>query len=279
MAVDRAAAPVTDPMLVGAPDQSGPAPRPRVVLVMPAYNAASTLERTWAEVPKHVVDACILVDDASRDGTADLAKKLGMKVARHAANRGYGANQKTCYAEALAERADIVVMLHPDYQYDARVLPYMVGLIANGICDVVLGNRIRTRQEALAGGMPPYKYVANRFLTLVENLLTGHNLGEWHSGLRAYSAACLKAVRWEENSDDFIFDQQILFQFAAAGFRIGDVPVPARYFPEASSISFGPSTRYGMLTLWYALRYALHRGHILPCPLYRATGPARVADR
>jgi glycosyltransferase involved in cell wall biosynthesis len=240
----------------------------KVALVLPAYNAEPTLERTWAEVPKDDVDVVILVDDASDDGTVEIARRLGIRVVIHEENRGYGANQKTCYREALTHGADVVVMLHPDYQYDPRLLPYLVGLVAEGVCDVVLGNRIRTRQEALAGGMPRYKYLANRFLTLVENLATGENLGEWHSGLRAYSAQCLGCLRWDENSDDFVFDQQLLFQASAARFRLADVPCPARYLDEASSISFRRSTRYGLQTLWYCLRYVLHRSGALRCALY-----------
>ena len=239
----------------------------KVAIVLPAYNAERTLERTWEEVPKNDLDVAILVDDASADATVEIARRLGMRIVTHEQNRGYGANQKTCYREALAEGADVVVMLHPDYQYDPRLLPYLVGLIADGVCDVVLGNRIRTRQEALAGGMPRYKYVANRFLTLVENLVTGQNLGEWHSGLRAYSARSLRQLRWAENSDDFIFDQQFLLQASAARLRIADVPCPARYLDEASSISFRRSTRYGLLTLWCCLRYALHRTGAVRCAL------------
>lgn len=240
----------------------------KIVVVFPAYNAASTLERTWAALPDEGIDVCILVDDGSRDRTAEIAERLGLRVIRHERNQGYGANQKTCYAEALAEGADIVVMVHPDYQYDPRVVPHMVQLIALGICDVVLGNRIRSREEALAGGMPLYKYAANRFLTVVENVVAGQNLGEWHSGLRAYSAEALRRARWQENSDDFVFDQQILFQFAAAGCRLGDIPVPARYFAEASSIRFRRASRYGLLTLLYTARYALHRAGLVRSPLF-----------
>lgn len=240
----------------------------KLILVLPAYNAEKTLERTWAEVPREVVDESILVDDRSSDGTAEAARRLGMTVIVHEKNRGYGGNQKTCYRTALEHGADVVVMLHPDYQYDGRLVPYLAGLVSQGICDVALGNRIRTRREALAGGMPLYKYLANRFLTFVENLASGQNLGEWHSGLRAFSAEVLRTVRWEENSDDFIFDQQILFQAAAAGFRIGDVPVQARYFSEASSIGFGRGVRYGLLTLGWCFLYFLYRLG-LPCRRFR----------
>lgn len=246
----------------------------RIAVVFPAYNAEATLERTWAELPHERIDLCVLVDDASHDRTARIAADLGLRVIRHDGNRGYGGSQKTCYREALDAGADIVVMVHPDYQYDPRVVPHMVGLIDLGICDVVLGNRIRSRREGLDGGMPLYKYLSNRFLTFVENLVTGQNLGEWHSGLRAYSAEALRAVRWEDNSDDFIFDQQVLFQFAAAGFRLGDVPVPARYFPEASSIGFTRALRYGLLTLVYTARFLLHRARILRVPLFEPRVPS-----
>ncbi|HVE13295.1 MAG TPA: glycosyltransferase family 2 protein, partial [Elusimicrobiota bacterium] len=175
--------------------------------------------------------------------------KLGLTVIRHKTNKGYGGNQKTCYTEALKKGADVVVMVHPDYQYDARLTPHLVGLIQAGVCDMVLGNRIRTRWEALAGGMPRYKYVFNRLLTVFENFWTGQNLGEWHSGLRAYSRKLLETVPWELNSDDFVFDQQFLHQAAAMGFKIGDIPVAARYFEEASSINFRRSVVYGLSTL------------------------------
>ncbi|MBI4057177.1 MAG: glycosyltransferase family 2 protein [Elusimicrobia bacterium] len=231
----------------------------KIIAVLPAYNAEKTLERTLNDIPKGSVDEVILVDDASRDRTVELAKRFGLHVVRHDRNKGYGGNQKTCYGEALKRGADIVVMIHPDYQYDPRLTPYLVGLIRDGVCDVVLGSRIRTRREALDGGMPPYKYFANRFLTILENLVTGQNLGEWHTGMRAYSRKVLEQIRWEENSDDFVFDQQILIQVAFSGFRIGDIPVPARYFAEASSINFRRSVVYGLSILWLLLRFQLHR--------------------
>jgi glycosyltransferase involved in cell wall biosynthesis len=230
---------------------------------MPAYNAEKTLEKTLRDIPPGSVDEVILVDDCSRDGTVELSRKLGVTTIVHETNKGYGGNQKTCYAEALERGADVVIMIHPDYQYDARLTSIMTALIANDICDVVLGNRIRTRWEALAGGMPLYKYVANRFLTVLENLATGQNLGEWHSGLRAYSRRVLQTLRWEENSDDFVFDQEFLLQAAACGFRLGDVPVAARYFEDASSINFGRSTTYGLATLCRLALYLLHRAHLL----------------
>ncbi len=226
---------------------------------MPAYNAEKTLEKTIKDIPKGTVDEIVLVDDCSKDGTVALAKKLGLTVIVHERNLGYGGNQKTCYREALKRGAEIVVMIHPDYQYDARLTPIITGLISNNICDVVLGNRIRTRWEALDGGMPVYKYFANRFLTILENSITGQNLGEWHSGLRAYSRKVLETVPWELNSDDFVFDQQFLIQAAACHFKIGDVPVAARYFAEASSINFRRSMIYGLSTLGVLAQFQLHR--------------------
>ena len=241
---------------------------PKVIAVMPAYNAAKTVERTVADIPHGSVDEIILVDDYSRDETVEVAKRLGLKVIRHDKNRGYGGNQKTCYQAALDAGADIVVMLHPDYQYDARLVPYMTGLLKDDICDVVLGNRIRTRREALDGGMPAYKYLFNRFLTAVENISMGQNLGEWHSGLRAYTREVLEKIPWQRNSEDFVFDCQFLVQAAAFGFRLGDIPAPARYFSEASSINFRRSVRYGLESLKSVLQYYLHRSHLWRCSLY-----------
>ena len=241
---------------------------PNVIVVMPAYNAEMTLIRTVADIPAGSVDRIILVDDCSRDHTVALARKLGLQVIEHAKNVGYGGNQKTCYRAALDAGADVVVMIHPDYQYDSRLVPYLTGLLKDGVCDVVLGNRIRTRREALAGGMPVYKYIANRVLTIIENTLMGQNLGEWHSGLRAYTRRVLETLPWERNSDDFVFDCEFLVQAAAFGFRIGDIPVPARYFDEASSINFTRSVRYGIQSLRSVLRYYLHRAGIWRCPLF-----------
>jgi glycosyltransferase involved in cell wall biosynthesis len=232
----------------------------RVVIVMPAFNAARTLEKTVADIPSGTVDEIILVDDASVDDTVTIARRLGLTVLQHETNRGYGANQKTCYRAALASGADIVVMIHPDYQYDARLIPFMTGLISAGICDVILGNRIRSRKEALAGGMPLYKYLANRMLTVIENLATGQNLGEWHSGLRAYSREVLETVRWQEHSDDFVFDCEFLLAASALGFKLGDIPAPARYFPEASSINFQRSLKYGVVSLLHVARSCLSPG-------------------
>jgi glycosyltransferase involved in cell wall biosynthesis len=233
--------------------------RGRTIVVMPAYNAESTLERTVHDLPKDWVDEIIVVDDCSRDGTVEVAQRLGLDVYRHEKNRGYGGNQKTCYARALERGADYVVMIHPDYQYDARILPAALNILELGICDVVLGNRIRTRSEALQGGMPLAKYFANRGLTIVENLLSGQNLGEWHSGLRAYTRRVLETVPFQRNSDDFVFDSQFLVQCVHLGFRLGDVPVPVRYFDEASSINFRRSTTYAFLTLRTFAQWYLHR--------------------
>ena len=235
----------------------------KTIAVLPAYNAEKTLEKTVRDIPPGSVDEIILVDDASRDGTAALARKLGLITIVHEKNLGYGGNQKTCYTAALKRGADIVIMIHPDYQYDARLTPYMTGLIAAGVCDVVCGNRIRTRVEALAGGMPRYKYIFNRSLTLLENLVTGQNLGEWHSGLRAYSRKVLETVPWEMNSDDFVFDQQFLIQSACCGFRMGDIPVAVRYFPEASSINFKRSLIYGLSSLILLGQYVLQRTRLV----------------
>jgi len=235
----------------------------KTVIVFPAYNAAKTLEKTFTTIPKSPDQMFFLVDDMSSDGTYELAQRLGIPAERHDKNTGYGGNQKTCYRKALEMGADAVVMLHPDYQYDPRVVPYLRGFIENDICDVVLGNRIRTRKEALAGGMPLYKYLANRFLTLFSNLVMGENLGEWHSGLRAYSRKVLETINWEENSDDFVFDTQFLVQCVTAGFRIGDIPVPAKYFEEASSINFSRSMTYGLTTVYVLFRQVLHRWGLL----------------
>jgi glycosyltransferase involved in cell wall biosynthesis len=221
----------------------------KVVVVLPAYNAEKTLERLVSTIPAGVADEIILVDDCSKDKTAELSRRLGLVTIRHDRNTGYGGNQKTCYREALARGADVVIMLHPDNQYDPRLVPYLAGLVADDVIDVVCGNRIRSRREALAGGMPWWKYLFNRLMSVVENLWVGQNLGEWHSGLRAYSRRVLETLSWELNSDDFVFDQQFLHQAAQLGFRLGDIPVAALYFDDASSISFRRSVVYGLSTL------------------------------
>ena len=226
---------------------------------MPAYNAASTLERTLADIPDGSVDEVILVDDCSKDNTVELARDLGLTVIEHEQNKGYGGNQKTCYNEALNRGADVIVMIHPDYQYDSRVIPVATEIIRLGICDVMLGSRIRSRAEVLEGGMPLYKYVANRFLTTIENVALGQNLGDFHSGFRAYRREVLETIPWQRNSDDFIFDTQFLAQSVHFGFKLGDIPVPVRYFDEASSINFTRSSRYGLLTLWVMAQFWFHR--------------------
>jgi glycosyltransferase involved in cell wall biosynthesis len=240
----------------------------RTLIVMPAWNAAKTLERIVADIPTGCFDEIIVVDDASRDQTADIAARLPVTLIRHERNLGYGGNQKTCYREALARGAAYVVMLHPDYQYDARIIPAALDILRIGICDVVLGNRIRTRKEALAGGMPLAKYLANRGLTLIENVLSGQNLGEWHSGFRAYRRAVLERVPFEGNSDDFVFDSQFLLQSVHLGFKVGDLPAPVRYFDEASSIDLPASAKYALLTLWTFALWYLHRFRVTRSRLF-----------
>ncbi len=230
----------------------------RVIVILPAYNAARTLERTYAEIPHDVVDEVILTDDASADGTVALAARLGIRTLSHERNRGYGANQRTCYAEALRRGADIVVMLHPDYQYSPRLVTAMASMIASGHYDVVLGSRILGR-GALAGGMPRYKYLANRVLTFLENIALGLKLSEYHTGYRAFSAAVLRALPLDRLSDDFVFDNQMLAQAAFANFHIGEISCPTRYFAEASSISFARSVRYGCGVLRTAMAFRLAR--------------------
>jgi glycosyltransferase involved in cell wall biosynthesis len=226
----------------------------RICAVMPAYNAERTLARTTAEIDRNVVDDVIVVDDHSKDATRELAQRLGLHYAFHARNYGYGGNQKTCYALALELGADIVVMLHPDYQYDPRLLPSLAYLVASGAYDVGIASRILGK-GALRGGMPMYKYLANRTLTLAQNVLTGQKLSEYHTGYRAFSRKVLETLPLEANSDDFIFDNQMLVQSHRWGFRIGEISCPTRYFPEASSINFARSTKYGMGVLGVSLGY------------------------
>ncbi len=231
----------------------------KTIVVLPAYEAEKTLEQTVREIPREVVDEIILVDDASSDKTVQIAKSLGIIVEQHSMNKGYGGNQKTCYTLALERHADIIVMLHPDYQYDPKLIPHFIDFIEGNYFDVMLGTRIRTRKEALAGGMPKYKYVANRILTFFQNVITGQNLSEWHTGMRAYKREVLQTINFKNNSDDFVFDSQVLFQIVEHGFRIGEIPVPVRYFPEASSINFARSLRYGLATVLVGLKYLVRR--------------------
>ena len=229
----------------------------KVVVVMPAYNASETLEKTYNEIPFQLVDDVILVDDHGSDNTYDLAKKLGINhVIRHEFNKGYGGNQKTCYNKALELGADIVVMLHPDYQYTPKLIESMCYLIANGLYPVVLGSRILGK-GALKGGMPIYKYIANRCLTLFQNILMNQKLSEYHTGYRAFSAEVLKSINFNSNSDDFIFDNQMLAQIMFKGNEIGEITCPTKYFEEASSINFQRSSVYGLGVIYTSIRYFL----------------------
>ena len=243
----------------------------KIIAVLPAYNAERTLAATIADFPAGCVDEILLVDDCSKDRTAELARSMGLSVIVHEKNTGYGGNQKTCYKYCLERGADIVVMIHPDYQYDSRVIPHAVSFIELGICDVVLGNRIRTRAEAVKSGMPWWKYVSNRGLTLFENLALGQNLGEFHSGFRVYRRSVLEKIPFENNSDDFVFDTQFLVQAVHHQFRLGDVPVPVRYFSEASSINFRRSSKYGLETLKTVSQYWLHRLGLWRSKLFTAS--------
>jgi glycosyltransferase involved in cell wall biosynthesis len=231
---------------------------PKVVVVMPAYNAGRTLRMTYEELPKDTVNLVILVDDASTDATLDVARQLGLEIFVHDRNYGYGANQKTCYAEALRAGAEIVVMVHPDYQYDPRLVPQIIEPIVSGAADVVLGSRLKTG-SAIQQGMPWWKWVANRCLTGLENRVFGLRLSEYHTGYRAFRREVLETVNFGANSDGFVFDQEIVAQVVGAGFRIAEIAVPTRYFPEASSASFVASTIYGLRILAVLFWYTLHR--------------------
>ena len=236
---------------------------PKVVVVMPAYNAGRTLRMTYEELPKDTVNLVILVDDGSTDATLDVARQLGLEIFVHNRNYGYGANQKTCYTEALRAGADVVVMVHPDYQYDPTLVPKIVEPIVRGEADVVLGSRLKSG-SAMAQGMPWWKFIANRFLTQIENLAFGLHLSEYHTGYRAFRRDVLEAVNFRANNDGFVFDQEIIAQVVAAGFRIEEIAVPTRYFAEASSASFVASSIYGLRILavlfWYLMnRWGLRR--------------------
>ena len=239
-----------------------PLSSPKVVVVMPAYNAGRTLRMTYEALPKDTVSTVILVDDGSTDETLDIARELGLEIFVHNRNYGYGANQKTCYTEALRAGADVIVMVHPDYQYDPRLVPQIIEPIVQRRADVVLGSRLKNG-SALAQGMPWWKYVSNRFLTWIENTAFGLRLSEYHTGYRAFRRDVLETVNFRRNSDGFIFDQEIVAQVVAAGFSIGEIAVPTRYFPEASSASFTASAVYGLKILGLIGRYLLHtRGFV-----------------
>jgi len=242
---------------------------PKIIVVMPAYNAEKTVKKTYDDLPKDLISEVILVDDASDDKTIESAKRLGITVYYHSENKGYGGNQKTCYDQALKQNPDIIVMVHPDYQYDAKLVGVLCEPIVNSRADIMLGSRIQTRRQVLAGGMPLWKYFANRFLTLVENLAMGLNLSEYHTGFRAYSNKVLRTIPYHKFSDDFIFDQQILISALSFGFNICEIPVPCKYFPEASSINLMRSVRYGLLTLWTVFIYLLHQAGIIKIILFK----------
>jgi glycosyltransferase involved in cell wall biosynthesis len=247
----------------------------KVVVVLPAYRAERTLERTWQEIPRDVVDEVLLVDDASSDGTVRLSQSLGIRTFLHDKNRGYGANQKTCYREALRLGAGIVVMLHPDYQYDPRLITAMAGMVASGVYDVVLGSRI-LGGSARSGGMPLYKYVANRALTAFQNLLLGTKLSEFHTGYRAYRRQVLETLPLLANSDDFVFDNQVIAQIVAQRYSIGEISCPTKYFPEASSINFGRSVRYGLGVLLTSLVFRAYRLGLVRSRLFSSAPELRL---
>jgi glycosyltransferase involved in cell wall biosynthesis len=240
----------------------------KIVVIMPAYNAEKTLQKTVEEIDREIVDEVILVDDCSSDQTVRVARDLNLHVYLHQQNLGYGGNQKTCYREALKLNADIVVMVHPDYQYTPKLIPAMASMLVHKVYDVVLASRILCG-SALDGGMPLYKYVSNRVLTLIENLLVGLKLSEYHSGYRAFTREVLEKIPLEENSNDFIFDNQIVLQAHSHGFKIGEISCPARYFAEASSINFGRSLQYGFGCLAEAARFRLDRFGLVKSKRYR----------
>ena len=249
----------------------------KIVVVLPAYNAALTLRQTYAEIPFDIVDEVVLVDDASRDATIEVGKELGIRhIIRHEQNKGYGGNQKTCYDKALELGADIVIMLHPDYQYTPKLIPSMAHLIANDLYPVVLGSRILGK-GALKGGMPFYKYVFNRFLTLSQNLLINQKLSEYHTGYRAFSREVLESINYHANSDDFVFDNQMLSQIFYAGFDIAEVTCPTKYFPEASSINFRRSMKYGLGVLGVSLTHFLNKMGLAKSKIYEP--PVRKKEK
>ena len=242
----------------------------KIIVCLPAYNAAKTLERTYREIPFDVVDDTILVDDASTDETVKLAGQLGIKhILQHERNKGYGANQKTCYAKALSLGADIIIMLHPDYQYNPKLIPSIAQLLAQDIYPVVLGSRILGK-GAMQNGMPMYKYVFNRFLTFIQNLFLGQKLSEYHTGYRAYTREVLESINLAANSDDFVFDNEVLAQVIYKKFQVGEVSCPARYFPEASSINFTRSVKYGLGVLGVCVKYRLNKMGLLRSRIFHS---------
>jgi glycosyltransferase involved in cell wall biosynthesis len=249
----------------------------KLITVMPAYNAANTLARTYSEIPLDIVDEVLLVDDKSSDTTVSLAREMGLTVFLHKQNMGYGRNQKTCYREALKSGADIIIMLHPDYQYSPKLIVSLAGMIAYGEYDVVLGSRI-LGVGALAGGMPPYKYIANRFLTLIQNLLLAYKLSEYHTGYRAFARKVLEDLPLEENSDDFLFDNQILAQAIYFKYRIGEISCPTKYFAEASSIGFARSVRYGLGVLATSLKFRLQKMKLGKFSIFNRSGSKLMRD-
>lgn len=243
----------------------------KIIVVMPSYNASKTLEITYHEIPFDIVDEVILVDDASSDNTAQITEKLGIHSIIHPKNIGYGGNQKTCYREALSKGADVIVMVHPDYQYSPRLITAMASMITSGHYDIALGSRI-LGGGALKGGMPLYKYIANRFLTLVENLILGIKLSEYHTGYRAFSREVLETLPLEENSDDFVFDNEMLAQAVCFGFKIGEISCPTRYFEDASSINFKRSIKYGFGVLSTAGKFMLQKSGVKQFPMFSIYG-------
>jgi glycosyltransferase involved in cell wall biosynthesis len=240
----------------------------KIVVVLPAYNAALTLERTYNEIPFDLVDEVVLVDDHSKDETSEVGRKLGIKhIIRHEQNKGYGGNQKTCYNKALELGADIVIMLHPDYQYTPKLIPSMCYIIANDLYPVVLGSRILGK-GALNGGMPMYKYIFNRMLTLFENIMIGQKLSEYHTGYRAFSGEVLRNINFQANNDDFVFDNEMLSQIFMAGYEIAEITCPTKYFEEASSINFSRSMKYGRGVLRVSLQHRLHRWKLAKFKIY-----------
>lgn len=243
--------------------------KPKIIVVMPAYNAEKTLKRTYEDVPKDWVSETILVDDGSRDKTVELAKKLGITTFVHPNNLGYGGNQKTCYWEALKRDPDVVVMIHPDYQYDATLIPEMVRPILQGRYDMMFGSRIRTREEALEGGMPAHKYLFNRLYTLGANILLGVNFSEHMSGMRAYSKKTLETVPFQRFSNDFIFDQQFTVSAISYGLRIGEIPIPVRFYEDSSSIQLLPGLKFGIESLIVLARYLAHESGLFKYKIFK----------